>query len=43
MADQATDRSSAAWGTLFIRLVLGGFLVAHGLLRLVPAHAEKAG
>ena len=30
------------WGILALRLVLGGILLAHGLLRVVPSLAEKA-
>ena len=40
---ERNERSGAAWGALFMRLVLGLTLMAHGLLRLTPSYAEKAG
>jgi len=34
--------AGAAWGVFVLRLVLGGILLAHGLLRLWPSNVEKA-
>jgi len=35
------ERRLVPWGILALRLVLGGILVSHGLLRVIPSLAEN--